>query len=79
MKSEQILALPPLVLSQEQREFYFENGYLLAGPAFHEGRMIRGQPARWVEFDAGACQLPPDRSSQPGVTIFSAQNREHSV
>ncbi len=156
MKSEQILARPPLVLSQEQREFYFENGYLLSedfvsrewldrlwevsnafiersrelitesntmlaletthsaenprlrrlidpsehhplyweyvsqgpladvaedllGPAFHEGRMIRGQPARWVEFDADACQLPPDRSNQPGVTIFSAQNREHSV
>ena len=29
MKSEQILARPPLVLSQEQREFYFESGYLL--------------------------------------------------
>ena len=45
----------------------------------HEGRMIRGQPARWVEFDADACQLPPDRSNQPGVTIFSSQNRERSV
>ena len=45
----------------------------------HEGRMIRGEPARWVEFDADACQLPPDRSSQPGVTIFSSQNRERSV
>ena len=45
----------------------------------HEGRMIRGQPARWVEFDADACQLPPDRSNQPGVTIFSSQNREPSV
>jgi hypothetical protein len=29
MKAEQILARPPRVLSQEQREFYFENGYLL--------------------------------------------------
>ena len=28
MKAEQILARPPRVLSQEQREFYFENGYL---------------------------------------------------
>ena len=45
----------------------------------HEGRMIRGEPARWVEFDADACQLPPDRSDQPGVTIFSSQNRERSV
>jgi hypothetical protein len=45
----------------------------------HEGRMIRGEPARWVEFDSDPCQLPPDRSSQPGVTIFSSQNREQSV
>jgi hypothetical protein len=45
----------------------------------HEGRMIRGEPARWVEFDSDACQLPPDRTDQPGVTIFSSQNREHSV
>ncbi len=45
----------------------------------HEGRMIRGEPARWVEFDADACQLPPDRSNQPGVTIFSSQNRERLV
>jgi len=45
----------------------------------HEGHMIRGEPARWVEFDADPCQLPPDRSDQPGVTIFSSQNRERSV
>lgn len=45
----------------------------------HEGRMIRGEPARWVEFDTDPCQLPPDRSSDPGVTIFSSQNREQSV
>jgi ectoine hydroxylase len=42
----------------------------------HEGRMIRGEPARWVEFDSDPCQLPPDRSNQPGITIFSSQNRE---
>ena len=29
MKFERILARPPRVLSQGQREFYFENGYLL--------------------------------------------------
>jgi hypothetical protein len=45
----------------------------------HEGHIIRGEPARWVEFDADPCQLPPDRSNQPGVTIFSSQNRERSV
>lgn len=45
----------------------------------HEGRMIRGEPARWVQFDTDPCQLPPDRRSDPGVTIFSSQNREQSV
>lgn len=45
----------------------------------HEGRMIRGEPARWVEFDSDPCQLPPDRSNQPGVTIFSSQRREQSA
>jgi hypothetical protein len=29
MKSEQILTRPPRTLTREQREFYFENGYLL--------------------------------------------------
>lgn len=45
----------------------------------HEGRMIRGEPARWVAFDSDPCQLPPDRAKQPGVTIFSSQNRERSI
>lgn len=45
----------------------------------HEGRMIRGEPARWVEFDTDPCQLPPDRSSQTGVTIFSSQNWESAA
>ena len=29
MRTEQILKIPPRILAQEQREFYFENGYLL--------------------------------------------------
>jgi ectoine hydroxylase-related dioxygenase (phytanoyl-CoA dioxygenase family) len=45
----------------------------------HEGRMIRGEPARWAVFDSDPCQLPPDRSGQPGVTIFSAQSQEDQV
>ena len=31
MTPEQVLEIPPRVLAQEQREFYFDNGYLLAG------------------------------------------------
>ena len=29
MRSEEILNIKPKVLNQKQREFYFENGYLL--------------------------------------------------
>ena len=29
MTPEQVLEIPPRVLAQEQREFYFDNGYLL--------------------------------------------------
>ena len=29
MTPEQVLALKPKVLTQKQREFYFENGYVL--------------------------------------------------
>ena len=29
MEPQDVLAHPPVVLSQDQREFYFENGYLL--------------------------------------------------
>ena len=29
MKTEEILSIEPKILNQEQREFYFENGYLL--------------------------------------------------
>ncbi|PZP53261.1 MAG: phytanoyl-CoA dioxygenase, partial [Azospira oryzae] len=29
MTPEQVLSYPPRVLTQEQREFYFEHGYLL--------------------------------------------------
>ena len=29
MTPEEVLSCPPKVLSQQQREFYFKNGYLL--------------------------------------------------
>ena len=29
MESQEVLSHPPLLLTQEQRESYFENGYLL--------------------------------------------------
>ncbi|MDB9704222.1 phytanoyl-CoA dioxygenase family protein [Rhodospirillales bacterium] len=41
MKPEDILNLESLVLSQDQREFYFENGYLLVENAINEDWLKR--------------------------------------
>ena len=36
MKVEEILSTKPVILKQEQREFYFENGYLLLEKAIND-------------------------------------------
>ena len=36
MKVEDILSIKPVILKQEQREFYFENGYLLLEKAIND-------------------------------------------
>ena len=71
MKPEQILSHPPKVLSQEQRESYFENGYLLldqndidAGDTtFAAGS---GKPPLRVTVDNVDTQLP-DITISPGT------------
>jgi len=40
MKSETVLACEPLVLTQQQREFYFDNGYVVA-PGFLQGDWLQ--------------------------------------
>ena len=51
MKTEDILAIPPKVLSPEQREFYFENGYLLIERAVGDELLerLRAVTAEMVE------------------------------
>ncbi len=51
MKTEDILAIPPKVLSPEQREFYFENGYLLVERAVGDELLerLRAVTAEMVE------------------------------
>src|SRR5690349_6780694 len=41
MTPEQVLAIPPKALSEKQREFYFENGYLLVEKAIPEDAVER--------------------------------------
>ena len=51
MKTEDILAVPPKVLSPAQRAFYFENGYLLVERAVGNALLerIRRATAEMVE------------------------------
>ncbi len=47
-------------------------------PSRHNGTIVRGEPARWVRFDADPCLIPPDWSG--GYTsIFALQQEEHAT
>ena len=41
MTPEQVLSIPPRVLTQKQREFYFAEGYLLVEKAIDESWLAR--------------------------------------
>lgn len=51
MTPEQILSIPPKVLSQTQREFYFDRGYLLVESAvpMNQVEQMRAATEEWVE------------------------------
>ena len=53
MTPDQILALKPKVLSQKQREFYFENGYIL---------LEKFLPDHWLERLRAATEEMVDQS-----------------
>ncbi|HVL59005.1 MAG TPA: phytanoyl-CoA dioxygenase family protein [Burkholderiaceae bacterium] len=57
MTPEQVLAIPPRVLSQQQREFYFAEGYLL---------LERVIPIPWIERLRAAVDEMVERSRQVG-------------
>ena len=44
-------------------------------PSCHNGKIVRGKPARWIDYDPRPCLIPPDWSG--GYTsIFSLQQEE---
>ena len=75
MTPEEVLSLPPRVLTQKQREFYFENGYVLleklidedwlarlravTGEMIEESRSIAASDAVWD------LEFPGDTSTVP--------------
>ncbi len=47
-------------------------------PSRHNGTIVRGKPARWVQYDPRPCQIPPDWSG--GYTsIFALQQEEDAA
>ena len=54
MTPEQILAIKPKVLTQKQREFYFENGYIASPPPMPPGTSTKATPPPTL-----ACAVSP--------------------
>ena len=68
MTPEQVLNIPPRVLTQEQREFYFDNGYLLVEniipPELVEE--LRAVTAEWVEKSRSVAKSDAVFDLEPG-------------
>ncbi len=94
MKSGQILAPPPRVLSQEQREYYFENGHCtwasqvprstgqgLLLQSFCISAIHGGQMCEsgYPLLEGFVSREWSVCTNLPGVTIFSSQNRARSA
>lgn len=46
-------------------------------PSCHNGKIVRGKPARWIDYDPRPCLIPPDWSGGYS-SIFAAQAGEDS-
>ena len=88
MTPEQILAIPPRVLTQSQREFYFEEGYLLLERIVGDEwiRKLRDatdelvERSRKVTRSDHAFDLEPDhRPSAPLLRRVSNPTEHHPV
>jgi len=85
MTPEQILAEPARVLTQAQREFYFDLGYIGVesvmpdtrhpDPSSHAKDLVCGEAARWTHHDPRPCLLPPDWFGAY-TSIYAAQAGE---
>ncbi len=88
MKVEDILSTKPLVLKQAQREFYFENGYLLLEKAINDEWLdkLRATVDELVEETRSLTQsdkkwdLEPDhRHDAPRLRRLSSPNDHHPM
>ena len=61
MTPEQILAIPARVLSQQQREFYFREGYLLLEKVIPEDWLERLRAATGELVERGRKVTKPDK------------------
>ena len=86
MKTEQVLAEAPKTLSQEQREFYFENGYLLLEGLISGERLARLkqvtqefiEKSRDLQTSNAAFDLEPDHTADaPRLRRLTMPYRHH--
>ena len=86
MTPEEILSHPPLVLSQAQRTFYFENGYLLVERAVPEDWLDKARAAtdemiersRAVDKSDGIFDLEPGHTAdEPRLRRVSSPVVQH--
>ena len=77
MKTEDILATEPLVLSREQRESYFENGYLLVKGFVSDGWLerLRGVTDEFVEASQAQTESDGKFDLEPGHSAATPRLR----
>jgi ectoine hydroxylase len=77
MRPEEVLAHEPRVLTREQREFYFENGYLLVEAVVDDGWLARLRAATEEMVDRSRALTRSDRvfDLEPGHTAAEPRLR----
>lgn len=77
MTPDAIRTHAPKILTEAQRETYFETGFLCAEALVgRAGDIVRGSPATVAHLDPFPCPVPPDWSKLGYGSIFVAQKAE---
>ena len=81
MLPEEVLAHEPRVLTQAQREFYFENGYLLVEAVVDDDWLARLRAATEEMVDRSRALTRSDRifDLEPGHTADEPRDRKSVV
>jgi ectoine hydroxylase len=80
MTPEQVLATPPRILTQQQREFYFEHGYILLPRAIADDWIVKLRAAtdELIERSRGVAKSDSIFDLEPGHTAANPRLRRVS-